>query len=141
MQDFKSAAKALKDAVGLRGQPVAVKFFEDRVSLEGFETPRERRYCQALMGARRGRKLLLTAENVSCPAAAWALGLMPPPAKLSSGEMPAAMGIFGSPEAAKNTLSTMSRLGMASTTRWSSVPWARRPSHPTWWCWSRGWST
>jgi len=57
------------------------------------------------MGAREGKKLLLTADNISCPAAAWALGFKTPPIKLSSGEMPASMGIFRNAAAAKNTLS------------------------------------
>ncbi len=112
MIDYKAAARILKDILGLASEPVAVKFFEQPVKLEGFELPSERRYCQILMGVRAGKKYLLTVDNIACPAAAWAFGFKEPHAKLSSGEMPAAMGIFGSPEAAANTLRTMSRLEM-----------------------------
>lgn len=112
MIDYKAAARILKDILGLASEPVVVKFFEQPVKLEGFELPSERRYCQILMGVRAGKKYLLTVDNIACPAAAWAFGFKEPHAKLSSGEMPAAMGIFGSPEAAANTLRTMSRLEM-----------------------------
>jgi len=110
--DFGDSATKLKLILGLIREPIAVKFFEKWVDLDGFKLLSERRFCQVLTGAREGRKLLLTADNIACPAAAWALGFKEPPAKLSSGEMPAAMGIFGSPAAAKNTLDTMPRLKM-----------------------------
>jgi uncharacterized protein (DUF169 family) len=82
------------------------------------------------MGAREGRKLLLTGDNVSCPAAAWALGFKEPPAKLSSGEMPAGMGIFGSPQAAKNTLDTMPRLEMGKYRMVACCPLGQAPFEP-----------
>lgn len=112
MAEWRKSAKALKDILGMASEPVAVKFFEEYEDLNDFQMCSERRYCQVLMGARHGEKLLLTPVNIACPAAAWAIGFKPPPQKLSSGEMPAAMGIFGSSEAARNTLSTMCRLGM-----------------------------
>ena len=120
----------LKDILCLIHEPIAVKFFEDNVALDGFEMPSERRYCQVLMGAREGRKLLLTAGNIACPAAAWALGLKEPPLKLSSGEMPASMGIFGSPAAAKNTLDTMPRLNMGKYKAVACCPLAGAPFEP-----------
>jgi len=110
MADLRRAAGVLKEILGLKYEPIAVKFFEDRVQLDGFETPSERRYCQVLMGAREGKRYLLTADNIACPAAAWALGFKEPPPTLSSGEMPFKMGIFGSPEAVRSTLNSMSRL-------------------------------
>ena len=110
--ELTKAAEVMKGVLGLKCEPIAVKFLMEKTPLAGFEMPSERRYCQVLMGAREGKRLLLTGDNVSCPAAAWALGFKEPPAKLSSGEMPAGMGIFGSPQAAKNTLDTMPRLEM-----------------------------
>jgi uncharacterized protein (DUF169 family) len=82
------------------------------------------------MGASEGKRLLLTADNVSCPAAAWALGFKGPPPKLSSGEMPASMGIFGSPAAAKNTLDTMPRLNMGKYKAVACCPLAEAPFEP-----------
>lgn len=112
MLNLRESSRVLTEILGLISTPIAIKFWGDGVPLRGFELPSERRYCQVLMGARQGEKLLLTGDNISCPAAAWALGFKEPPAKLSSGEMPAAMGIFGSPIAATHTLDTMPRLEM-----------------------------
>ena len=72
---LKGSAMALGDILGLTCEPIAVKFFEDLLPLDGFELPSGRRYCQVLMGAREGQRLLLTADNISCPAAASAQGL------------------------------------------------------------------
>jgi len=90
--DLENSAKVLTEILGLKYSPIAVKFFEKVEALDGFKLPSDRRYCQILMGAREGQKLMLTADNIACPAAAWALGFKEPPPKLSSGEMPAAMG-------------------------------------------------
>lgn len=130
MTDLKRDALVLKEILGLRCEPVAVKFFGDEVQLEGFEKPTERRYCQILMGAREGKRYLLTADNIACPAAAWALGFREPPRTLSSGEMPAKMGIFASPEAVKNTLSTMTRLEMGKYKMVACCPLGEAPFEP-----------
>jgi uncharacterized protein (DUF169 family) len=128
--ELTESAKILTNILGLTYEPIAVKFFENMVTLEGFELPSDRRYCQILMGAREGRKLLLNAENISCPAAAWALGFKEPPPKLSSGEMPAGMGIFGSPQAAKHTLDTMPRLEMGKYKMVACCPLGQAPFEP-----------
>ena len=128
--DMKEAADVMKEILGLTYEPIAVKFLTEKNLLAGFEMPSERRYCQVLMGAREGNKLLLTGDNISCPAAAWALGFKEPPAKLSSGEMPAGMGIFGSPAAAKNTLDTMPRLKMGKYQMVACYPLGQAPCEP-----------
>ena len=128
--DMKEAASVMRGILGLSYEPIAVKFYEKETGLDGFEMPSERRYCQVLMGAREGGKLLLTADNISCPAAAWALGFKEPPPKLSSGEMPAGMGIFGSPAAAKNTLDTMPRLKMSKYQMVACCPLGQAPFEP-----------
>lgn len=130
MMDLRQASTILKSVLGLKYEPVAVKFFERKVQLEGFETPSERRYCQVLMGAREGNKYLLTADNIACPASAWALGFKEPPPTLSSGEMPAKMGIFGSPEAVRNTLNSMSRLPMRKYKMVACCPLGEAPFEP-----------
>ena len=58
--DLKEAASVMKEILGLTYEPIAVKFLEKKTNLDGFEMPSERRYCQVLMGAREGNKLLLT---------------------------------------------------------------------------------
>lgn len=128
--DVKEAANVMKEILGLAYEPIAVKFLDKKTSLDGFEMPSERRYCQVLMGAREGNKLLLTADNISCPAAAWALGFKEPPVKLSSGEMPAAMGIFASPAAVRNTFATMPRLEMGKYQMVACCPLGQSPFEP-----------
>jgi uncharacterized protein (DUF169 family) len=130
MLNLHESATVLTDILGLTHAPIAVKFWEDEVPPNGFELPSERRYCQVLMGARQGEKLLLTGDNISCPAAAWALGFKEPPAKLSSGEMPAAMGIFGSPVAAAHTLDTMPRMEMGKYRMVACYPLNDAPFEP-----------
>jgi uncharacterized protein (DUF169 family) len=128
--ELREYATVLKDVLGLSYEPIAVKFFEDKAALDGFELASERRYCQVLMSAAESRKLLLTADNIACPAAAWALGLKEPPPTLSSGEMPAKMGIFASPEAVKNTLNSMSRLPMGKYKMVACCPLGEAPFEP-----------
>ena len=128
--DMKEAASVMKEILSLTYEPIAVKFLTEKAQLVGFEMPSDRRYCQILMGAREGRNLLLTVDNISCPAAAWALGFKEPPLKLSSGEMPAGMGIFGSPAAAKNTLDSMPRLEMGKYQMVACCPLGQAPFEP-----------
>ena len=128
--DMKEAASVMKEILSLTYEPIAVKFLTEKAQLVGFEMPSDRRYCQILMGAREGRNLLLTVDNISCPAAAWALGFKEPPLKLSSGEMPAGMGIFGSPAAAKNTLDSMPRLEMGKYQMVACCPLGQTPFEP-----------
>ncbi|MBC7323939.1 MAG: DUF169 domain-containing protein, partial [Moorella sp. (in: Bacteria)] len=71
------------DVLGLRTQPVAVNFYPPGGQVPAVSTREKLRYCQALMKARRGEKVLLTPENLSCPAAAAAFGFRPLPEKIS----------------------------------------------------------
>jgi len=128
--ELSKAAEVMKEVLGLTYEPIAVKFLTKKTQIDGFEIPSDRRYCQILTGAREGRNLLLAADNISCPAAAWALGFKEPPLKLSSGEMPAGMGIFGSPAAAKHTLDTMPRLGMGKYQMVACCPLGQVPFEP-----------
>jgi uncharacterized protein (DUF169 family) len=124
------AAEVMKRILGLPYEPIAVKFLASKTQPAGFVMPSERRYCQVLMGAREGKQLLLAADNISCPAAAWALGFTPPPPKLSSGEMPAAMGIFASPAAVQKTFATMPRLEMGRYQMVACCPLSEAPFEP-----------
>jgi uncharacterized protein (DUF169 family) len=128
--ELEKAATVMRDVLGLNSEPIAVKFFEDKGNIAGFELPSGRRYCQVLMAAREGGKLLLTGDNIFCPAAAWALGFKEPPVKLSSGEMPAAMGIFAGPDAVKNTLNTMPRLEMGKYKMVACCPLSKASFEP-----------
>ena len=54
MSKLENSAKVLTQVLGLTYAPVGVKFYQEYASLNGFELPSERRYCQVLMGAREG---------------------------------------------------------------------------------------
>lgn len=128
--DLEKSARIITEILGLKYPPVAVKFLENTQVPEGFEIPADRRYCQILMGAREGKRFILTADNITCPAAAWALGLKEPPPKLTSGEMPAAMGIFASPQAVRNTFATMPRLQMGKYKMVAACPLGQASFEP-----------
>jgi len=128
---YSEPADRLREILGLERQPVAVKFVPKGEALpEGFATPPGRRYCQILMEASRGKKVLLTPENIACPASASALGFKPLPEKLETGEMLAAFGIFASKEAGYNTIHSMTRLPMGQYQAVAACPLGEAPFEP-----------
>ena len=123
-------ADIMQKVLRLESSPVAVKFLEDPASLQGFTLAEKSRYCQALMRARRGESVYLTPNEITCPASARALGFKSPPEKLLSGEMPAAYGLFGSPEAASRTVGDMPVLEMGKYKAVALAPLAAAPFEP-----------
>ena len=101
-------AAILKNTVGLTSMPVGVTFLNSMGSDELSGT--DYRLCQALMDARRGKRVVLHKENISCPAAAAALGLKPLPKQLQDGTMLCGYGIFKTKQAAIRVMETMPRL-------------------------------
>ena len=126
----KDAGQRIRDILGLESYPVAVKFLTDVANLKGFRKVLKSRYCQALMRARRGESVYLTPDEITCPASARALGFKPPPEKLLSGEMPAAYGLFGSPEAASRTIGDMPLLEMGKYKAVALAPLESAPFEP-----------
>ncbi|MBX5327550.1 MAG: DUF169 domain-containing protein [Candidatus Bathyarchaeia archaeon] len=94
-------ASSLKEILNLKWSPIAVKIVKEDTNPENIPTPstKKLRYCQLLMEAKKGKSATLTKENIACPAAAAALGLLPLPEKISSGEMLKALGLFDAKEA------------------------------------------
>jgi len=131
MKDYTYYAERLKSILGPERDPVAIKFIARGDSLpDGFETPTGVRYCQILMKASEGEKVLLTPDTIACPASAAALGFKPLPEKLQTGEMLAAYGIFGSAEAGRNTIHSMPRLPMAQYQAVAACPLGQTPFAP-----------
>lgn len=97
----------LIDTIGLNANPVGVKFFEDVPA----DIPRakDHRFCQFVMRARKGDSLLLTSEDITCPAAA-ALGFKPLPPKLKNGAMLCGYGIFKETDSAIKVMEQMPRI-------------------------------
>ena len=108
--------KIMVDAISLEYPPIAVKLVRTDEELpERFAKPKIKiRYCQLLMEAKRGHSLMLTTQDISCPAAASAFGFTPLPEKIRSGEMLCALGLFDSKDAAAKMMGEMPRLQLGS---------------------------
>jgi len=99
----------LIESVGLNSEPVGVKFF-DTILDSNQRITKDHRFCQLIMRARKGEELILTSENITCPAAAAALGFKPLPMKLKDGSMLQGYGIFQKKESAMKVMKDMPRL-------------------------------
>jgi uncharacterized protein (DUF169 family) len=108
MKSAREYSEILKATVGLTPLPVGVTFL-DAMRTDGHSS-NDHRLCQAVMEARKGKRVLLHKENISCPAAAAALGLKPLPKQLQDGTMLCGYGIFKKKEAAISVMETMPRL-------------------------------
>lgn len=131
VQGLAEAARCLENVLGLERHPVAVKFVgRNEVAPVGFAAPPGRRYCQVLMEASEGKKVLLTPDTIACPASAAALGFKPLPQKLETGEMLVAYGIFASKEAGSNTIHSMPRLPAGAYQAVAACPLGDAPYDP-----------
>lgn len=113
MKQLQEVSSTVKDILNLEREPVGVKFIKanDLTTLKDtYDSVTKTRYCQALMRAGNGDKIMVTAENISCPASAAAFGLKPLPDALSTGKMLHNMGLFASMEAGANAMAGMTRL-------------------------------
>ena len=114
MKSLEEYSSLLKNSVGLEYLPVGIKFYTEN----NFENNNSGAYrlCQAVMEARRGKTVIVTKENISCPAAAAALGLKPLPQNLQDGSMLCGYGIFKEKDAGINVMNAMPRMGMGKYT-------------------------
>lgn len=105
----------LVNLLDLNSPPLGIKFVQsvEMAAFTGF-SEKKLRFCQALMLARKGEEVRLTADNITCPAAASAFGFRALPDKIINGEMMHFLGLFGNPEAAAKTISLMPRLTQGS---------------------------
>lgn len=113
MKKLEEINNTLISILGLERKPVGVKFIneEDEAGLKGiYDKTTKMRYCQALMRAGQGEKIIMTQDNISCPASAAAFGLKPLPEMLSSGQMLYNMGLFATLEAGAKAMEGMTRL-------------------------------
>ncbi len=113
MNNSYELSKKLKDILNLDREPVGVKFLSES-EMQGlkdkYDGETKTRYCQALMRAGNGEKIVITKENISCPASAAAFGLKPLPEMLQNGQMLLNMGLFDNLEAGKKAMEGMTRL-------------------------------
>lgn len=105
-------AGILEDRLDLAWKPVGVRLYRGEAAdpPEGFESLSGVRYCQAVMFARRGRRVRLEAGGISCPAAASAFGFRELPAGLASGQGLVGFGIAREAEVGRKMFEGMARL-------------------------------
>jgi len=105
---FRTISETLTQSVGLEYEPVGIKFYET-YSPNGIPKVEDHRMCQLIMRARKGDNLILTKDDISCPAAAAALGFKPLPKNLQDGTMLQGYGIFRDKNAAVKVMEDMLR--------------------------------
>jgi uncharacterized protein (DUF169 family) len=96
-QNIRHQAGIMKNIIGLSASTVGVKFLAGETAPDNAIVLAHHRYCQALMKARRGQKVLLTADGLNCPAAAAAFGFRPLPEPLKTGKGLVGFGIVSDP--------------------------------------------
>jgi len=106
-------AERVRDVVGLETQLVGVLLQgpdDDAGPYEDWQRVESHRYCQALMNARHGEKVVLMPEEISCPAAASVFGVAPLPEGLASGRGLKGFGIVQDDETGAAMFEDMTRL-------------------------------
>ncbi len=115
--DFELINYEIKEFLGLDSEPVAVFLLgagTDMHLFGGWKRLQKHRYCQALMKARRAERVILEAEELSCPAAAAAFGIKSLPPGLVSGEAIVGFGIVEKPGTGRTMFENMPKLNPGS---------------------------
>jgi uncharacterized protein (DUF169 family) len=106
-------AERVRDLIGLETQLVGVLLQgsdDDATPYADWQRVESHRYCQALMKARHGEKVVLMPEEISCPAAAAVFGVAPLPDGLASGRGLKGFGIVQEGETGAQMFRGMTRL-------------------------------
>ncbi len=116
MIDYVECSKMIVDILGLKNEPVAIKLIKKGEPLPaGVPEPEKNlRHCQSIMKARKGECLLMTRDKHACPVGASALGLMPTPEKVASGQFHYGLGMYADVTAAKHTIEVRPSLELDS---------------------------
>jgi uncharacterized protein (DUF169 family) len=131
--DLRLLADNMAQAIGLESAPVAVFFLAPDGDMKPFADwqPVERhRYCQALMKARTGARVILEADELACPAAAKAFGFRPLTPALQTGKGLVGFGIVAEPESGAEMFRGMSCLEPGTVARLALCPLAEAPMLP-----------
>ena len=106
--DYKDLSERLNDILGLKNEAVGLRLLKEQVSLPGYDSDNKYTFCQFIMKAREGNKLLANADNIACANGSSALGFIPVPDKLMNGALLHQLGSFQK-EGAQNTMGMMPR--------------------------------
>lgn len=127
------SAGLLRTVLGLDSEPVGVAFVRDQQHLAQYEAwqPADGlRYCQALMRARHGERVLLDASGLSCPAAAAAFGFRPLPEGLASGRGLVGFGIVKEADTGRAMFASMPRFAPGEITALALSPLGETATTP-----------
>ena len=107
----RAQARQIISTLGLRFSPVGVRLLSDESEQAGgAKALRRHRYCQVVMRARQGDHVVLTEQELSCPAAAAAFGFRPLPEGLASGKGLVGFGIVSEEAVGRRMFEAMPRL-------------------------------
>jgi len=111
MANYEELSSKLKNLLGLKGSPVAVKLVQEKTDIPaGIPELKEKvRHCEMVQKARAGETFYATKEQHSCAGGAGALGIMETPEKIKSGEFYFGLGRFKTLESAKKTMDAVPR--------------------------------
>jgi uncharacterized protein (DUF169 family) len=109
---YKDLSMKIKDKLGLKKSPVAIKLVLKEDDLpDGIPKIEENiRHCEMVQKAAQGATFYATAEQQACKGGAGAIGLMEPPEKVKSGEMYYSLGRFSSLGSAKRTVDAIPKI-------------------------------
>lgn len=111
-------AQTLKYFLELYRRPVAIRFLKkDEEALPEYRSDLNLTFCQFVMLAQRGEKLLALADNLACANGAAALGLMAMPEKIKNGEMLSRLNLFATPEIAAQASTLTPRIPLGAYPR------------------------
>lgn len=111
-QGYDNISQKLKDDLGLKRSPVAIKFVLREKDLpEGIPKISDKvRHCEMVMRASNGESFYATAEEQMCKGGAAALGLMEPLEKIKTGEFYQELGRFSSIGSARKTMDSIPKI-------------------------------
>jgi uncharacterized protein (DUF169 family) len=131
--DLRLLADDMAQAIGLESAPVAVFLLSpdaDMAPFAGWTAVEHHRYCQALMKARAGERVILEADELACPAAAKAFGVRPLTPALQTGKGLVGFGIVAEPESGAQMFKGMTCLEPGTVARLALCPLAEAPALP-----------
>jgi len=130
--EYAEMSKKIMDTLGLRTEPVAITLIKKGHPLpEGYHEPETPiRHCQSIMRARKGEMLVVPSAKQACPVGGSALGLVPLPDKVKSGEFHHTMGMYESTGAAANTVAARKHLDQGSMVATALSPLSKTKIDP-----------
>ncbi|MGE4274974.1 MAG: DUF169 domain-containing protein [Candidatus Methanomethylophilaceae archaeon] len=115
---YEEMSDVLREGLGLRHHPVAVSLLRDLAAAPSAyrKPPEPIRHCQAVMRSGNGEMIFLPSDFHACKVGASVLGMNALPDRAESGDLHSSMGLFRSPEAARDALALRPMLAPNSVT-------------------------